>query len=321
MNKKTDREEVIMSEGFTIPNEHEVNFGAYFPISMLETKYQPIYFIPCRLNENKEVEVYSETTLYFLIDAMPSHEIDEDFFTKPEHIKSLHVYSCYEQIESQWITFQQITDEQLSVTNKILLQSAMRQAGSHGYPDLIVGFLDQENKIFVQGAYISDFNKFEPFNLLDYYMYKTFRDFYLDEDLLDFKIKKISEQFKKYDFSFELSDLEDLVCRLKRSCLEGSFDTNYSDNYDEMNEEIFYIVPKYIKNEKEIASASQIYELCSFLKSLEVLEFYVKSTNGKFVQIEKINELSGGKEFEISGENIRIAFHPRLQEMLRDRYN
>lgn len=310
-----------MREGFKIPNEHKVNFGAYFPVSILETKYQPIYFIPCRLNKNKEVEVYVETTLYFLIDSMSYNEPDEDFFTKPEHIKSLHVYSSYEQIESQWITFQQMTDEKLSVTNKILLQSAMRQAEAHGYPDLAVGYLDQEKKIFVQGAYISDFNKFEPFNLLDYYMYETFRYFYLDEDLLDLKIKEVSEQIKNQDFSFELDNLEDLICRLKRSCLEGSFDTSFSDNYDEMNEEIFYIIPKYIKNDKEIMSPAQVYELCSFLKSLEILEFYVKSTNGKFVQIEKINELSGGRQIEVSGENIRIAFHPRLQEILRDRYN
>lgn len=305
-----------MIDRFEFPNKKKLNFERFLPNSRLSTNYQPIYFLPCKEIEGELIPDI-DNSVYFTLDQMDFEDLTQDFFTKPDSINELYEYSDYKEIIKEKISFIEMSDKQLSVTNKVLIQSATSDAADQGYKDLVVGYLDQESGVFVQGCFIKDFYKYQCFNMLDYYMYSTYKEFYLNEDLLDNKVDEYAERFQS-----EIIDSDTLVTifhNLKRSCLEGSFERSYSEEYKEMNQEIMYLLSKHIKNYKQERDIGKLITICNHLQNLEVLEFYVDLNNGRFAPLSEVMKKQSKHE-DMSRLSMTIGFHSRLQKILKDRY-
>lgn len=306
-----------MHNKLALPNKYKIEFGEYFTFSNMQTNYHPVYFIPCRVNEDEKVIPFIENSLHFKLDTMSTLPKEEDFFTNTKN--SLYELNSMEHIIDHDLDFRTIANEEIDISPRLFVELATKEAAEYGYNDLIVGYLDQEKNLFVQDCYIKDFYKNKPFNILDYYMYITHRRLYLDEDLFDKKIEVSSEYFID-SLSFELrnGDLVDIANKLKMACLEGSFNTGFSKEYEEMNEEILFVLTNFIKDYETSKDLNRVMELCSYFRNLEILEFYVNDKKNGYISMDEI--LRNQKDSEVLDLSIVIAFNPRLKKMLSDKY-
>lgn len=306
-------------ERLALPNEHKLIFENHFKYNKLNTNFYPVYYIPCRKEDDGEIVPSVRFALFFSLDEIGSHTKTQEFFKNPYLKKDYKFPQSYYSAVEMGYSFEDLIDSKKNQDNRLKVEAAVNFAEEEGYPDLIVGYYDTTKDTFVQGLYLKDFHINETYNILEYYMYKTWQELYLNENVFDKKVVD-SAHLIIDELSFDLfrSDIVEMVEKLKLSCLEGSFNSSYSNEYKEMNEEITYVLSKYIEDYKPEQDFNKLLELSSFLRSLDVIEFYANQNDKNFIPISEI--IKSGKKDNYF-DSMVIAFHPRLKGLLSDKFN
>lgn len=305
-------------ERLVLPNEHKLEFGKYFRYQKINTNFHPVYFIPCRKEENGEVIPSTRYALYFALDRISGFRKNQDFFNNPYAQKDYSLPQSYMSVLNMGYTFETLCDSTDNIEDKVKLESAVNFAAEEGYEDLVVGYYDTFTGEFIQGLYLKDFHMNETYNIIEYYMYMTWKDFYHNEDVFDGKVIENSHSIiNELSFNLFRKDIVEMVHKLKLSCLEGSFNASYSSEYVEMNQEIVMVLSKYINNYEPTKDMGKLFELCSYLRSMDVVEFYANQNDNKYVSL---SELLKANKNRHEYDNVVIAFHPRLKQMLSDKF-
>lgn len=318
----------------TLPNKYKLDFKKHigFSESLVNTNYFPVYFIPALRTPEGEISPDLNHVVVFRLDQIPYLPREDNFFEKysypsDEDLEIMYqknIPENYNDALAMGHTFNSLMDISDYVDNKTLLEMAVNESlDQFGYNDLVVGYYDENKNEFVQGLYIEDFHIKETFAIIDYYMFNLEEKLYLNEDVLDFKIKK--EQEKMQDaLSFELNAdyLFDIVKKLKLSCIEGSFNGSYREEFEEMNRDVRYTLSNFIKNFDSERDEEKIIELSNYLRILNVLEFYtIDRFSDNYIPIERLlSKKSGGGTTHIALDALVIGFHPRLTSILNDKY-
>lgn len=325
-----------MQDKLVLPNDHKLDFDKFlFFEKGQNAKYFQVYFMPALIAEDNTVLPDLNHVLVFNIDDLKLLPKEDNFFERHSTI-SLDVLeqafcdniptnfdeAC--QLGYSFSSLLKLSNRLMPIT---LLEMAMNESFEQfGFTDLVVGYYDENKKEFVQGMYLKDFVYNETYAILDYYLYTLEEEFFINEDIFDLRVQERTAHFKEaLDFELLSYDINEIVNRLKLSCIESSFFSKaYSKDYEDMQEEVFYVLSKYIKDFHIQDDYQKILELSNYLRALNVLEFYVRSKeSSEFYPIEKLLKAQHkkGTAPTIGIDGLKVAFHPRLRKMLNDRYN
>ena len=304
-------------ERLALPNKHKLNFEKFFYYKRINTNFHPVYFIPCRKDENGEVIPATKYAIYFALDQMSGFKRNQDFFNNPYSKKDYSLPQSFMSAINMGYTFESLLDSPDQIEDRLKVEAAVNFAAEEGYNDLVVGYYDTLRSEFVQGLYLNDFHVNETFNIIEYYMYMSWKDFYFNEDVFDGKVIENSHSIiDNLSFNLFRKDIVEMVALLKLSCLEGSFNASYSSEYNEMNQEIVMLLSRYIPDYNPHKDMSKLLELCSYLRGLDVVEFYADQNDNKYVSL---SELFRNGQNKHQYENVLIAFHPRMKQLLNDK--
>lgn len=327
-----------MQEKLALPNKHKLDFEKYlFFQKGQDTKYFQVYFMPALITQEGEVLPDLNHTIVFKIDDLSLLPQEDNFFERRAPLsKKFLEEAFYENLPTSYddacklgMNFSDLMNISDRVMPKTLLEMAVNESfESFGFTDLVVGYYDENKQEFVQGLYIEEFVYKEVYSILDYYLYNLEESFYSNEDILDLRIHERKVHFEEtLSFKMDKGDLVELVERLKMACIEASFyTTDYKEEYEEMQEEIFYVYSKFIKEvvpENKSIGYNKVIELSNYLRSLNVLEFYIWSDGiGEYLPIEELlKNQTNPKNMSMDLSKLRIAFHPRLKNMFVDKFN
>lgn len=317
-----------------LPNKYKLDFKKHigFSESAVNTNYFPVYFIPVLRTPEGEISPDLNHILVFRLDQIKYLPREDNFFEKysypsDEDLELMYqknIPENYNDAMAMGYKFNTIMDISEYVDNKTMLEMAVNESLElFGYNDLVVGYFDENKNEFVQGLYIEDFHIKETFAILDYYMYTLENKLYLNEDMLDFKIKKEQEKMSKsLSFKLNTDSLFNVVKKLKLSCIEGSFNGSYREEFEEMNRDISYTLSNFIDNFDPDRDQAKIVELSNHLRVLNILEFYtIDGNSDNYIPIEKVlNNRAEGRTNHIVLDSLVIGFHPRLTSILNDKY-
>lgn len=302
-----------------LPNEHKLDFKKFFFYKRIHTNFHPVYFIPCRKDEDGQVVPATQYAIYFALDKMGGFKPRQEYFNNPYSKKDYSLPQTYMSAVNMGYTFETLLDSRDPIEDKVKLEAAVNFAAEEGFDDLVVGYYDTLTGEFVQGLYLDNFHINETFNIIEYYMYINWKDFYFNEDVFDGKVVENSHSIiNQLSFNLFRKDIVEMVQLLKLSCLEGSFNASYSSEYTEMNQEIVMLLSKYIPDYDPARDMGKLLELCSYLRGLDVVEFYANQNDNKYVSLSELLK-NGTNRHEY--DNVLIAFHPRMKQMLSDKFN
>lgn len=324
-----------MHNKLILPNKHRLDFEMHLTFKKgFDSKYYQIYIMPALLTEKKEVVPDLEHIMVFRLDDLELLPREDGFFERESSLPKSVVEQAfdentptnYEEACALNYDFKSL----IKLGNRLqpieLLKMAVNESFENlGYSDLLVGYYDENLQGFVQGVYIEDFVFKETYSILDYYFQTLSEEFYISEDLLDFRTNESKQMIEdKLLYPIEDGDLVSIVEKMKLSCIESSFHTNvYQDEVNEMQQEVLMVYERFFTNITDQNGYRNMMMLSTYLKSLGVVDFYVlNDRTNMYIPIDELfkRDEKEQKQTEINMSQMRIVFHNRLRKMLNDNY-
>lgn len=318
-----------------LPNKHKLDFDFHFNKSQnlenaqrikdisKESEFFTVFFVPSRRIEGENPVPLTHKTICFYLEIMDNFKKTEKFFTKTD--QELEGYLTEPDISYEYLLMLAekdypsfLKEYSNKITPKLMIEVIMELSHVKGYDDLSIVYYNNITDTFVQALYIEDFYDYRLYDILDFYMYEIRNFCYYNEDLFDKKIALVDFYESDIDSKIHLEnrELKSLVHRLKLTCLEGSFTKSSLDTEVlEMHNDIVNALSKYVPEVTDMTSLFALIELGGFLRTLEVVDIYIKDDK-KYIPLDKF--ILSKKSLD--KQDFRLVFHNRLITLLDDKF-